>query len=141
LTVLIAPAAAFALAPRLRVGGGTSPSGELWLAETGVIASYRVVGQFEPYIALGFANYWINYHDLEVRSATVPRGPNQQLAARRGYGDGLLQGTIGFDSGFTEHWGVVTELRYWLPLQNDPGDRYRFVDSQIFAFAVRYQNR
>jgi hypothetical protein len=137
---LIHPDSAFALAPRLRLGGGLSAMGQAMLAETGVIASYRVLGRFEPYLGLGFANYWIYYTD-EDRSSTPQLGANQHLAARRGYGDGLLQGTVGFDWGFSSRWGVIAEVRYWLPMQNDPGDRYRFVDSQIFALAMRYQSR
>jgi hypothetical protein len=69
-----------------------------------------------------------------------PLEPNRRLAARRGYGDGLLQATVGCELAFSERWGLDAEMRLWLPMQNDPGDNYAFVDSRILALALRVRS-
>lgn len=65
----------------------------------------------------------------------------ERLAARRGYGDGLFQATAGIDVALGRRFGFVGELRYFVPMQNDPGDGYHFVDSRIIALGLRYQSR
>jgi hypothetical protein len=127
------PGEAFALAPRLALGYAAYEEGSsLFMAEAGVIASYRWHG-VEPYFGLAMSNNWTDY--------AVEPGPlasNQKMAARKGYGDGLLKSQLGVDVTLQGVFGFLAEYGHWKTLQNDPGDGFRFVDNHVFALAMRF---
>jgi hypothetical protein len=122
------PRQKLAVAPRLGVGyrGGR----EVWLAEAGAIASYRAADQFEPYLGLTFANHWI-----EPEPPQVPLPPN--VVGRSGMGDGLLQLSVGLELVGSRHFGVLVEYGHWFVLNDDPGDYYRFLPTNIAGLALR----
>jgi hypothetical protein len=82
---------------------------------------------------VALANYWLKYPMDQPDLA-----PNQSLAEHQGTGDGLLKGHLGLDLTVIGGLGTTTEYGYWLPLQNDPGDGFKFVDNHVFALAIRY---
>jgi len=117
-----------ALAPR--VGAGYRWQRNVGMLEAGAIASYRLFGQFEPYLGVTFANHWIE--------ADPPSGPlPQNVARRRGTGDGLLQLNLGVELMLSEHVALLGEYGHWFPLNDDPGDFYAFVPNNIVGLALR----
>lgn len=125
---LLDPQQRLALAPRL--GAGYRWAGrQVGMLEGGAIGSYRFE-RLEPYLGLTFANHWID--------PTPPPGmlpPN--LAKRRGTGDGLLQLSLGVELGLSEHVALLGEYGHWFPLNNDPGNFYAFVPTNIAGVALR----
>lgn len=124
---VLSPRAKLALAPRL--GAGYRFGREIAMAEGGAITSYRLVQGLEPYVGLSFANHWIG------ADPSVAPPPNAVPA--RGTGDGLLQLSIGVELLQSSHFAILAEYGHWFPLNNDPGDFYRFLPSNIFGIAVR----
>jgi len=122
------PRGKLALAPRL--GAGYRAGREIWLAEGGVITSYRVRESFEPYLGLTFANHWI-----EPEAPDLPLPPN--AVGRRGSGDGLLQLNVGMELLLSSHVALLAEYGHWFVLNNDPGDYYRFVPTNVVGLALR----
>ncbi len=118
-----------AIAPRL--GGGLRLERSVRMLEAGAIASYRVADSFEPYVGLTFANHWIE-----------PEQPSGQLPAnavtRREMGDGLLQLNLGFEIRVSEHVALLGEYGHWFPMNNDPGDFYAFVPTNVAGIALRF---
>ena len=57
--------------------------------------------------------------------------------AARGTGDGLLQLSIGVELLQTSHFAILAEYGHWFPLNDDPGDFYRFLPTNIFGIALR----
>jgi len=124
-----------ALAPRLSVGHARESERSAWAAEAGLIGSYRCLGRVEPYAALNFANYWIS-RDQSLTERWLE--DNQTLAERRGYGDGLVNASLGADLRVTGWLSAVAEYSHWFTAQNDPGDGYAFLPSDIFALALSF---
>lgn len=124
---VLPPRAKLALAPRL--GAGYRFGREIAMVEGGAITSYRLVRGLEPYIGLSFANHWIE------AEAPVTAPPN--AVAARGTGDGLLQLSIGVELLQTTNFAILAEYGHWFPLNDDPGDFYRFLPTNIFGIAVR----
>lgn len=118
----------FALAPRL--GAGFRLERSVRMLEAGAIASYRL-GDVEPYLGLTFANHWIE-----------PEKPGGQLppnaVTRREVGDGLLQLNLGFEVRVSEHVAFLGEYGHWFPMNNDPGDFYAFVPTNVGGIALRF---
>lgn len=125
---LLAPHQRLALAPRL--GAGYRWEREVGLLEGGVIASYRCFDWLEPYAGITFANHWI-----EAVSPSGPLPPN--VVGRRGTGDGLLQLNMGVQLVASEHVALLGEYGHWFPLNDDPGDFYAFVPTDIVGLAFR----
>lgn len=123
------PRQRLALAPRL--GAGYRWERNVGLLEGGAIASYRFADHFEPYLGLTYANHWI-----EPEQPPGPPVPN--LAARRGTGDGLLQLNLGVEIGLSEHVALLGEYGHWFPLNNDPGDFYAFIPTNVAGIALRF---
>lgn len=118
----------FALAPR--IGGGYRWQRSVRMLEAGAIASYRFSDQIEPYLGLTFANHWI--------APEPPPGPlPANVVGRRGSGDGLLQLNFGIELMLAEHVALLGEYGHWFPLNDDPGDFYAFVPSNIAGMALR----
>lgn len=118
-----------ALAPRL--GAGYRFERKVRMLEAGVVASYRLADRFEPYAGLTFANHWIE-----------PENPDGQLPAnavtRREMGDGLLQLNLGVELEVSEHAAWLVEYGHWFPMNNDPGDFYSFVPTNVVGVALRF---
>lgn len=118
-----------ALAPRL--GAGFRLERSVRMLEAGAIASYRLADKFEPYVGLTFANHWIE-----------PENPDGPLPAnavtRREMGDGLLQLNLGFEVRVSEHVAFLGEYGHWFPMNNDPGDFYSFVPTNVAGLALRF---
>jgi hypothetical protein len=124
----VLPAGAkLALAPRL--GAGYRLGRDIGMVEGGAITSYRLVQGLEPYIGLSFANHWIE--------ADPPGAPPPNAVAARGTGDGLLQLSIGVELVQTTRFALLAEYGHWFPLNDDPGDFYRFLPTNIFGVAFR----
>jgi hypothetical protein len=118
-----------ALAPRL--GAGYRWERGVSMLEGGAIASYRVGDRFEPYLGLTFANHWID----EGKAPVQPLPPN--VVGRRGTGDGLLQLNLGVELMLSNHVALLGEYGHWFPMNNDPGDFYAFVPTDIVGLALR----
>jgi hypothetical protein len=118
-----------AIAPRL--GAGYRWERRVGMLEGGAIASYRLADVFEPYLGLTFANHWI-----EPEPPPGPLPPN--VVGRRGSGDGLLQLNVGFELLLSDHVAWLGEYSHWFPLNDDPGDFYAFVPSNIVGVALRF---
>ena len=127
---LLEPHRRLALSPRLgggyRFGGGRS----VGLLEGGAIASYRLLDGIEPYLGLTFANHWI-----EPGPPPGPLPPN--VVGHRGSGDGLLQLNLGIELMLSDHVALLGEYGHWFPLNDDPGDFYAFVPTNIVGLALR----
>jgi hypothetical protein len=123
------PQRKLAVAPRLGAGRRWIQR-EIWMVEGGVIASYRVFDWFEPYLGLTFANHWI---EPEPPRIDLPPG----VVGSSGTGDGLLQLSLGVELAATRHFAVLAEYGHWFVLNNDPGDYYRFLPTNIAGLAVR----
>jgi hypothetical protein len=123
------PLQKLAVAPR--IGAGRRWIGrEIWMVEGGAIASYRVFDWLEPYLGLTFANHWI---EPEPPPLALP----PDALGSSGSGDGLLQLSVGVELAATRHFGVLAEYGHWFVLNNDPGDYYRFLPTNIAGLAVR----
>ncbi len=134
---------AFAVAPRLAVAvdpiedAEGSPWGKLHrVLEAGGIASYRVTNWFEPYAALGLSNHWV---PMIAEDEPIELAPGERLADREGYGNGVVEMTLGADLSFSRRSHIMLEYSLWLPAQNDPGDGYQFVTSHIFGLCYTWQ--
>lgn len=126
---LLAPSHKLALAPRL--GAGYRLERAVRMLEAGAIASYRIADRFEPYAGLTFANHWID--------PAKPDGPLPANAVtRREMGDGLLQLNLGFELRLSEHVAMLAEYGHWFPMNNDPGDFYAFVPTNVAGMALRF---
>jgi hypothetical protein len=130
---LMPPDHPFAVAPRVRLGYARPKGATVILAEAGAIASRRLFGCLEPYAGLASADHWLDY------SLETPLAANQTLAEREGYGDGLLKAHVGLDIGGRGGFGIAAEYGFWKPLQNDPGDGFKFLDNHVLALAWRYK--
>jgi hypothetical protein len=126
---LLAPHRRLALSPRLGAGYRFG-SRSVGLLEGGAIVSYRLFDSFEPYLGLTFANHW-----LEPRPPPGPLPPN--VVRRRGGGDGLLQLNLGVELMLSDHVALLGEYGHWFPLNDDPGDFYAFVPTNIAGLALR----
>jgi len=118
-----------ALAPRL--GGGIGGQRRVRMLEAGGIASYRFGDRFEPYFGLTFANHWI-----EAKPPDEPLPAN--VVGRSGTGDGLLQLNVGVELRLSEHVALLGEYGHWFPLNNDPGDFYGFIPTNVAGLALRF---
>jgi hypothetical protein len=125
---LLEPHQRLAIAPRL--GAGYRFGRSVAMAEGGAIVSYRFLDGQEPYLGLSFANHWI-----EPQLTTVPVPPN--AVGKRGTGDGLLQLNLGIELPVTRHAAMLFEYGHWFPLNDDPGDFYAFVPTNIAGIALR----
>lgn len=118
----------FAVALRLG-GGGAAVTENVAMVYFGGIASYDFAFGLTPYLGCTFANHWI----YGMYQAAPP--PGQTLAARAGYGDGLLENAFGIRIFVDRKAGVPlsTSLEYalWVPLQDDPGDGFSFAVSHV----------
>lgn len=127
---LLEPHRRLALSPRVgagyRFGGGRS----VGLLEGGAIVSYRLFDHFEPYFGLTFANHWI-----EPGPPPEPLPPN--VVGRSGRGDGLLQLNVGIELMLSDHVALLGEYGHWFPLNDDPGDFYAFLPTNIAGLALR----
>ena len=72
------------------------------------------------------------------RDGSPPPGPlPPDVAGRRGTGDGLLQLNLGVEVMLSEHVALLGEYSHWFPINDDPGDFYQFVPSNIAGLALR----
>jgi hypothetical protein len=126
---LLAPSQKLAIAPR--VGAGFRWERSVRMLEAGAIASYRSADALEPYVGLTFANHWI---EPEQPDGGLP--PN--AVTRREMGDGLLQLNLGFELRVSEHVAFLGEYGHWFPMNNDPGDFYAFVPTNVAGLALRF---
>jgi len=125
---LLTPQQRFALAPR--AGAGYRGAGRsVSMLEGGAIASYRF-DTLEPYLGLTYANHWIA---PEPPEGILP--PN--VIQRTGTGDGLLQLSLGVELRLSEHVALLGEYGHWFPLNNEPGNFYAFVPTNIAGLALR----
>lgn len=129
---LLAPSQKLALAPRL--GAGFRLERDVRLLEAGAIASYRLADSFEPYVGLTFANHWIEPEQPAELGGKLP----SNAVTRREMGDGLLQLNLGFEARLSEHVALLGEYGHWFPMNNDPGDFYAFVPTNIAGIALRF---
>ena len=81
-------------------------------------------------MGLTFANHWI-----EPGPPPGPLPPN--VVGHRGSGDGLLQLNLGIELMLSDHVALLGEYGHWFPLNDDPGDFYAFVPTNIAGFALR----
>ena len=71
-------------------------------------------------------------------TVTVSPDPESHLADRTGTGDGLLQAVLGIQLPAGTGLAFMAEHGHWFVLQNDPGDSYRFVPTNVFGVAMRF---
>ncbi len=122
------PRGRVAIAPRL--GVGYQWAHQIYMLEGGAIASVRAQEWLEPYLGLSFANHWIeSYEALEP----LP----QNAVGKSGSGDGLLQLSLGVELAASRYFAVLAEYGHWFVLNDDPGDHFRFVATNILGIAVR----
>lgn len=124
---LLDPRSRFAVSPR--AGAGYRFGRSVFMLESGAIVSYRS-NWLEPYFGLTFANHWI---EPDAPDGHLP----SSLATRAGTGDGLLQANVGLQLIAANSVGVLAEFGRWFPLNNDPGDFYRFLPTSIAGLALR----
>jgi hypothetical protein len=126
------PDAPLALAPRIGFGYGFQY--DTFMAEGGAIASYRANEMFEPYLALSFANVWIGAYP----PPEAPPPPGALYAARTGLGNGLLKAIVGVQ--IPAHTGLALMIEYghWFPLEDDPGDYYAFVATNVLGVGMHF---
>ena len=126
---LLPPTSIFALAVRGGAGGAVFPE-KLVTAFAGVLASVDLGDVLQPYLGVTYATHWIFGLNTEA-----PTNPGERLAARAGYGDGLLQSALGMrffvDGGGKTRASVSLEYGLWVPLHDDPGDGFAFVLSHL----------
>jgi hypothetical protein len=122
----------YALAPRLGVGY-SALDGSTYLAFAGLIGSYRLGGWFEPYVSATLADYWV-YLDDPFQPTLAP---NERLAEREHTGNGLLQLALGAELSASKSVSFLFEYGRWLPIWNDPGDSYKFVENSLAGAALR----
>lgn len=128
---LLGPHEPWAVATRLGAGyAGTDTQTIMALA--GGILSYRVTRGFEPYFGITYADHWIH---RPVDQALVPHG--ETLASRTHTGDGLVQLSVGLEFG-GDSSAFIAEYNLWLPANNDPGDGYGFVTTEVFSLGVDF---
>ena len=127
---LLEPHRRLALSPRLGAGYRFGGSRSVGLLEGGAIASYRLLDGIEPYLGLTFANHWI-----EPGPPPGPLPPN--VVGHRGSGDGLMQLNLGIELMLSDHIALLGEYGHWVPLNDDPGDFYAFVPTNIVGLALR----
>lgn len=127
--------ARLAIAPRLGVGAARQSSWSFLMAMSGLLASYDVAPWVTPYAGLTYADHWIS-----PETAAKTTLPNTRMAARRGYGDGLLMPVAGVRLGSEDSASFHVEYTRYVPMQNDPGDQYAFIPSNVvvagFAFCL-----
>ena len=128
---LLRPDQDFALAPRAGVAYGFNY--ETFRAEVGGVVSYRLSRLVEPYLGLTFANYWIG----DYTPPDAPAPPGWHFARRKGTGDGVLELNVGVELP-SKHFATLLEYGHWFVLQDDPGDFYHFVPTNIVGVAVRF---
>jgi hypothetical protein len=126
---LLDPLQKLAVSPRL--GAGLRFGREIYMVEGGAIASYRFFDWFEPYVGLTFANHWIQPDPPDI---VLP----SNVVDRTGTGDGLLQLSLGVELAATRHFALLAEYGHWFVLNNDPGDYYRFLPTNIVGVALRF---
>ena len=129
---LLDPQAKLALSPRLGAGYRHHRR-EIGMLEGGAIMSYRLPPHFEPYLGLTFANHWIGDDSAPPE---WPLPPN--VVGRKGTGDGLLKLSVGIELLGARHFAVLLEYDHWFPINDDPGDFYRFLPTNIFGVAFRF---
>jgi hypothetical protein len=123
-----------AIAPRLGAGYAEgSDQRKTAVVMGGVIGSYDVLPKLTPYLGLTFANHWI----AGPQPFTTLK-PGERLAPRTGVGDGLLELAVGAQWHLGAVVALSAEYGLWLPMQDDPGDFYSFVTSQIGSVGVRF---
>jgi hypothetical protein len=122
------------LALAVRTGGGFGSEHKAYTALAGVIASYRLVAELEPYAAAIFANYWVTSYP----AADAELGPHERLVEATGTGDGLLQLTVGLQAPAGTGRSFMIELSRWYPMQNDPGDFYKFLPTTVVGAGFRF---
>lgn len=124
-----------AFGPRISAGWAYADPSSVIGLEAGVIGSYRLWSFAEPYAGLSFANHW-----FLARQTTTPveLGSRQQLAARRGYGDGLVKTAIGVELRVSPRLRALLEYDHWFPAQNDPGDGYAFLANDVVSCSFAY---
>lgn len=116
----------FALSPR---GGLGYAAGGGWAltAFGGALASYDVFRWLTPYAGGTYATYWV--HGRTPNDVTL--ASNERFADRKGYGDGLVELTAGLSVQVGRAVALLGEVDRWIPMQNDPGDFFRFVPSTV----------
>ncbi len=122
------------LALAARVGGGYAARYETYNALAGVIGSYRVLRDLEPYVGVTFSNFWI----MDYGEPEIPRDSTETYVDRSGTGDGLLKLVIGVQATLSAYTALMLEAGHWIPLNNDPGDFYAFVPTTVFGLGVRF---
>lgn len=122
-----------ALSPRIGTGYLAMGHSSIFTAHVGGLASYDVTPWFTPYGGVSFANYWTSHTpDLPPKL-----GPNERLVDRSGYGDGMVQLQAGAAFGVAGGSQVFVEYGRAIPAQNDLGDNYSFVASNVFVLGFQ----
>jgi len=100
------------------------------------LISYMVRDRFEPFASFGYSFFWYFGRDFEGE-------PGVQYADRAGYGDGMIQITVGarvvlFRRGRTTgHLGLA--YSYWHQVVDDPGDFYSMVDNHFVGVGLGFE--
>ncbi len=99
-----------------------------------LLASYSLAGGFiTPYLGLGYNDVWIFGYQGDYNPQ-----PGDKLADRAGYGDGLLQISVGLELFSNRRVQLLMEYDCYYPLVDDPGDRFSFVTNHLFMAAARF---
>jgi hypothetical protein len=128
---LLGPDEPLAIAPRFGVGYQVNYA--IFMAEIGVLESYRVTRWFEPYGGLTLADHWIGDYDAPD---SPPAG--KTFADRTYSGDGLLKANLGVAFMPSSAVTLMLEYGHWFFLFDDPGDFYSFLPTDIFGAAIRF---
>jgi hypothetical protein len=123
--------------------GGIGAADQIWAPHgawvlnvpLSVLVSYDVKKNFTPYASLGYSTFWV------FGRQRLDTDEQEYLNEWRGHGDGLLTASAGFRFGLSDEVGMFLEYDFALPLADDPGDFFQFVDTHIFlvGLSVRFR--
>ncbi|MBI5536976.1 MAG: hypothetical protein HY898_29920 [Deltaproteobacteria bacterium] len=124
----------FALSPRIGVAGGAITDGSVIAGMAGGLVSFDATRGVSLYAGAMFFNHWIR----QPRPSWARLQAGDQAVGRKGYGDGLLQMGAGISAGDERVMVVMFEYNRLTPMQDDPGDYYKFQSANLFSIAFGF---
>jgi hypothetical protein len=125
--------ARLAVAPHL--GAGYAVWNEVSVLQGGLYANYRILPQVDPYIGIGYSDYFVGDY---LADYSDPKHP----IAHSGAGDGVLEATLGFalfgSPSSESRTRFLIEVTHWFLLNDDPGDHYAFLPNTILGLGIQY---
>lgn len=99
-----------------------------------MLFSYELLGGWlTPYAMVGIGIFWIFDYKPEHGQDT-----GVDYADRKGHGDSMLMLTAGLELFTCRRVKLLLEYSFWMPIIDDPGDFFSFVDNHIFMIGMRF---